>query len=193
MTATTGAPGFIEYYTLSDVDPIPDGFASLATSVNASLDTLVARTRQIQTFRWANQAAQGAQTGMQSGDEGWRTDTRTSYRYSGTAWNTVQYDSGWITPTLVTGWSTDGLQPVQYRKVGNEVFMRGRANGVAAADPLFTLPAGFRPDTADEMRFAGISGGAATGVTRIVVRSDGTINVQPNGMPNFVQVRYWAA
>jgi len=192
MTATTGAPGFIEYYTNSDLDPIPDGFASLATSVNASLDLLVGRNRQIQTFRWTNQAAQNAQTGMVSGDEGWRIDTNSLYRYSGSAWRVEQADSGWITPSLVSGWVTDGTQPVQYRKVGGEVLMRGRANGAGAADPLFTFPVGFRPDTSDEMRYSVISGGTIGTPTRVVVRANGTVVATASTTPNFVQVRFWA-
>ena len=47
----------------------------------------IGNTRQIKTYKWADNAARTAQTGMVAGDEGYQTDTDTAYRYDGTAWN----------------------------------------------------------------------------------------------------------
>lgn len=83
MTATTGSPGFIEYYTNSDLDPIPDGFASLATSVNAALGGLITDERQLRSYRWATATQRNAQVGMQPGDTGYQVDIGARFTYHG--------------------------------------------------------------------------------------------------------------
>ena len=59
-----------------------DAFAAIGNAVVA-----VENVRQIQTYKWADNAARTAQTGMVAGDEGYQTDTDTYYTYDGAAWN----------------------------------------------------------------------------------------------------------
>lgn len=72
----------------------------------------------------------------------------------GTNWHIVDgaLDSGWIpvggagAPAFANGWVNGGIgfQPMQYRKQGTALFIRGYIiNGTNAA-PAFVLPAGFR-------------------------------------------------
>ena len=48
----------------------------------------IGNTRQIKTYKWADNAARTAQTGMVAGDLGYQTDTDTYYTYDGTSWVT---------------------------------------------------------------------------------------------------------
>ncbi len=56
----------------------------------------------------------------------------------------------WIPVTFANGWSNfDTVRMVQYRKIGDEVTLRGVMKGgtIAYGTPAFTLPVGFRPPT----------------------------------------------
>ena len=81
-----------------------DAFAAVGNAVVA-----VENVRQIQTYKWADNAARTAQTGMVAGDEGYQTDTDTAYRYDGAAWN-EQSSSGLalVTPTAPSAGVTVG-------------------------------------------------------------------------------------
>ena len=79
-----------------------DAFAAVGNAVVA-----VENVRQIQTYKWADNAARTAQTGMTAGDEGYQTDTDTYYTYDGTAWITgtasnLQLDTTNSVATMVT-------------------------------------------------------------------------------------------
>jgi len=63
------------------IDQLHTELATTASSVQTAFDT-----RVIKTFKWADNAARTAQTGMTAGDEGYQTDTDTAYRYDGAAW-----------------------------------------------------------------------------------------------------------
>jgi hypothetical protein len=54
--------------------------------------------------------------------------------------------TAWVAPSFSNGWANAaGVQAVQYRRVGDEVQLRGvMASGTVGA-AAFTLPAGFRP------------------------------------------------
>lgn len=56
-------------------------------------------------------------------------------------------DSGWINLSLNSGWSCPyNTDVVQYRKIGNVVYLRGLLNATQAAGQVIgTLPEGFRP------------------------------------------------
>lgn len=57
-------------------------------------------------------------------------------------------DSGWITATLVNGFTHNANFPLRYRKVGNIVYVKGtvdRTTPPAINVVITTLPAGFRP------------------------------------------------
>lgn len=55
-------------------------------------------------------------------------------------------DSGWITPTLNSGWTQYNINdwPVQYRRKAGIVHIRGLVVGTGTTS-IFNLPAGFRP------------------------------------------------
>lgn len=53
-------------------------------------------------------------------------------------WTNVTYQNSWVTASLANG-------PVQYRKIGDRVELRGAATGGAAESGLANLPVGFRP------------------------------------------------
>lgn len=60
--------------------------------------------------------------------------------------------TAWVTPTLLSGWVTNGIgfQPPRYRKwlglvVVEGLALNGTGGNLAATDELFVLPAGFCP------------------------------------------------
>ena len=70
------------------------------------------------------------------------------FAYSGTAWVEVTCPGAWTAPTFQNSWvNYDGVEPAQYRKVGDIVELRGLVkNGtVGETTAIFTLPTGFRP------------------------------------------------
>ena len=91
----------------------PNGMPILQPTVdNAETATFndafaaVGNTRQIKTYKWADNAARTAQTGMGAGDEGYQTDTGAAYRYDGTVWVALSYGNT-IIPTLPVNCSVD--------------------------------------------------------------------------------------
>lgn len=65
-------------------------------------------------------------------------------------WHAVG-DSG--EPAFATGASNSGsgYQPLEFRKVGNAVELRGVVSTASASNDLFTLPAGYRPASAQNL------------------------------------------
>lgn len=54
--------------------------------------------------------------------------------------------SAWTQVTFQNGWANAyGSSPVQYRKVGDMVQLRGMASGSTLRVAAFTMPTGFRP------------------------------------------------
>jgi len=80
------------------IDQLHTELATMAASVQTAFDT-----RVIKTYKWADNAARTAQTGMVAGDEGYQTDTDTAYRYDGTAWKKTALSSGVIPSSIVVG------------------------------------------------------------------------------------------
>lgn len=87
---------------------------------------------------------------LRSQNSGWRVNGDGSGWVGPWAWEadgTDANDSGWVTVTYEHGWvehsSTWG--PVQYRKMGGFVVMRGLAKDGTIGSSMFTLPVGFRP------------------------------------------------
>jgi hypothetical protein len=65
-----------------------------------------------------------------------------------TTWQTAQLPTAWATPTFSNGWvglTTGGVQPTQYRKIGDLVYVRGAMVGGTFGNTAITLPVGFRP------------------------------------------------
>lgn len=74
--------------------------------------------------------------------------------YDGSGWVVVwANDATWASPSLTGSWVTfgGGLRGPSYRRRTGTVKLRGtvKSGGVGNANPIFTLPAGFRP-SADE-------------------------------------------
>lgn len=55
----------------------------------------------------------------------------------------LQNDSGWVTPAFVNSWKS--FSELAYRRIGNEVRLRGAMNGGVSGKVAFTLPEGFQP------------------------------------------------
>lgn len=56
-------------------------------------------------------------------------------------------DTGWLTPTFQHSWTNygSGWSDAAYRKVGNQVHLRGLVKSGTLAESVFTLPVDFRP------------------------------------------------
>lgn len=71
------------------------------------------------------------------------------YGESWGSWNVVHHmDSGWLALPLGTGVSAHNAAtfPCQYRKIGNEVFVKGCVKGFTDVEKVVaTLPEGYRP------------------------------------------------
>jgi hypothetical protein len=91
------------------------------------------------------------------------------------SWVTVGAGGG--APAFATGWGNYGapFNTVQYRKVGVRVYLRGlaiSASNRAADDPVFTLPAGFRP--LGQLMFTAIQ---SNGQYRVDVKTAGDVTI----------------
>lgn len=102
--------------------------------------------------------------------------------------NGLHYDSGWIDVTLRAGFSASSEAP-RYRRIGRQVFLRGRVAGTFAAGNTYILgdiPAGFRPNPLILFPLAGSN--AATSGGRLWVDTSGQINVNPAAAPTNVSI-----
>lgn len=97
------SPDSIYYVDTSTADSIATITAAQATSIQAALTDRLTGKRQMQTYKWANATARGAQTGMTEGDIGDQADTEQRWRYNGTAWANITIGLFPIIPTSVSG------------------------------------------------------------------------------------------
>lgn len=90
-------------------------------------------------------------------------------------------DSGWIVPTLLNAWKNSGgeFQTVAYRRIRQEVKIRGIIQGGVSGKQVFELPAGYRP-TATEYLVSGAAG--ETGAV-VVVTAAGSVALFYAGAP----------
>jgi len=80
----------------------------------------------------------------------------------------------WITPTLGNSWANIATyNPVQYKRVGSKILIRGALQSGTAASVAFTLPAGFRP--LNNTGFAASNG--STGSVWVTVSTAGAVTV----------------
>lgn len=72
-------------------------------------------------------------------------------------WIVANTPTAWTGVTFQNGWgNVAGIQPVQYRKIGDLIYLRGRmANGTLGAT-AFHLPLGFRPPATIDLITSGI-------------------------------------
>lgn len=88
-------------------------------------------------------------------------------------WINANTPTAWTNVTYTNGWNTyPGYQPLQYRKIGDMVYLRGFVQSPGGATSMGTLPAGFRPPLTLEFATAYYSG------SRIVI----AVSVSNNGM-----------
>lgn len=85
-------------------------------------------------------------------------------------------DTGWIQLTLINGWGSHGTQWQQpsYRKVNNEVFVRGLISGGIANSVCANLPSGYRPRKTTYFIAASDSGNLASGT----IAASGNLTVE---------------
>lgn len=85
--------------------------------------------------------------------------------------------SVWQTAVYENGWTTLDSRPAMYRKVGDEVSLRGviKAGTIAWGTAAFTLPPGYRPLSSSMSFPANAQGSAAT----VDVFSDGRVSIAP--------------
>lgn len=109
-------------------------------------------------------------------------------------WPPASDDSGWVTPSLISGWSGSvGNHPeLRWRRINGYVEMQGAANGGVAGDPLFTFPAGSRPDipAGKELIFAVNNGTGSGTAIRVVIRANGQVVAISGTTPVFDAVRF---
>lgn len=105
------------------------------------------------------------------------TTDKTDYRYTSGAWVRMidVLDTGWQTPSLGSGWTSQSLETIQYRRKNGVVVFRGRAIPAAgAATNLFTLPTGYLPDGYANNVFMAEQGSGVI-PARIIVQSSGAV------------------
>lgn len=157
---------------------VPAGVAA----TNAS-GVVITATHQFTTMTggllWVRNAVElAALTNVPMGQHALQLSDNTEWMYGPTGFTptaTVVLDTGWIDAPLTAGWqsyTTATYGTVAYRRIGNNVFVRGVLYKAATGSTtVFVLPAGFRP--AFSMQTAGISidnagnftSGAANGTT----------------------------
>lgn len=84
-------------------------------------------------------------------------------------------DTGWITPTLLNGWTEAAYGPVRYRRLNGIVYLRGILLSGTVTTPAFALPVGFR--SANEMRVANWGGASPGNMCGVFI--DSSRNVTP--------------
>lgn len=90
------------------------------------------------------------------------TNTDLNASLASTAWTAVSYTNSWV--------DFDAARAVQYRKVGDEVQLRGLMKSGTVGSSSFTLPSGFRPSRQEEYA---VESNALFGVIRVL--TDGTV------------------
>lgn len=116
------------------------------------------------------------------------TSITTAHIADGRTFMPSNRDSGWISPSLVGDWANfgSGAATAGYRKIGNQVFLRGALNDVGGTGSpstnVFTLPAGYLPvATQGFSLFTDTDSGATAELF-----TSGVVKVGYNGSPNFI-------
>lgn len=78
-------------------------------------------------------------------------------------------DTGWVNLSLVDGWTNSASNPMQVRKVGNLVELRGRVHQ-GTGTTVFNLAQEFRPT---QQRVFALDEGLTNGVARMAIEADG--------------------
>lgn len=98
-------------------------------------------------------------------------------------WITANTPTAWTTATLQNGWVHE--YPMQYRKVGDVVFIRGTIKDGTMNSNITTLPVGYRLATLNRIGVFGMLTGTGTVSTaRLDVQTSGVIALL-NGAANY--------
>jgi len=91
--------------------------------------------------------------------------------------------SAWTNATLLNGWSNHADGGLQYRKVGDIVYIRGRIVGVLNFTSAWNIPAGFRPARAANLMAVAGMVNTAWAFGHIDFRSNGDfVPFSPSGL-----------
>lgn len=89
-------------------------------------------------------------------------------------------DSGWISVTFENSWVDygSGFEPCAYRKIGDEVFLKGLMKSGTVGASAFTLPPGYRPAASNIFAIQATEVGKRIdiGVTGAVIIAAGATN-----------------
>lgn len=143
-------------------------------------------TKYVNASRFLKTSVAGALEGTLNFNS--NSATNISNATMGTATITVALTdgNGWQNPTFNTGWTNHGApwQNVQYKKVGDFVFLRGLTKRTSGSETtILTLPSGYRPPSSET--FTVMTNGNADG--RIDIYNTGVVSFQA-GSASLVQL-----
>jgi hypothetical protein len=120
------------------------------------------------------EANRPAASAMLAGLRYFATDTLNDWLCNGYTWLT-NTPTAWANLTMQNAWVSYGTgYAPQYRKIGDEVQIRGLMKSGATSTAAFTLPVGFRP--AYEESFVELGAGALSAIS---IATNGIATVQP--------------
>lgn len=159
--ATIDPNGVLIYQDTDNYTPIQTAL-NLAQSNLSSI--LGANAQIVKVSSVGNRNAEAAARGSVSKANpfvAWRADAadglQLEYTTNGSTWRTIadkEYydaqDTGWVACTIGgSGWVNVAAEPVQVRRIGKQVYMRGSAHNNTLAKSttvtMGTVPTGFRP------------------------------------------------
>lgn len=103
-----------------------------------------------------------------------------------TPWTSVTFQNGWVN----AGGSSSN---VQYRKIGDVVYLRGRMNPGSFGLPAFTLPSGFRPSTDIDLPTGGVVSGVWNYAFGYITTGGAYYPLNPNSITSWAVTGLFAA
>ena len=101
-------------------------------------------------------------------------------------WINANTPTPWVNITLQNGWTTGGaFQTAQYRKIGDNVVVRGVIRGGTMGVIAFNLPAGYRPPLAQPFPTAAMPGSGVWGFGYGELGADGNYYAYIGGNSQF--------
>lgn len=91
----------------------------------------------------------------------------------------LEADSGWVYPSLKTGFSSVSGSSFSIRKIGKIVYVRGAVTSAGGTTSVTTLPVGYRP--ANKTMIPTVSYGANVAANLITLNTNGSLTIK-NGL-----------
>jgi hypothetical protein len=127
--------------------PVASTWGNLvAADLNAATTAIAAQGVK----RYATQAARDAAWPAATAGDGAvsvTTDRGILWMVVAGAWQAMSGGAVWINAAQINGWNSTGLPTLQYRKLGDIVYLRGGIKGGTNGTVVFNLPVGYRPVT----------------------------------------------